>query len=107
MIISLNEQAIIPQAKLTRYLLIKLAKNDKSGYLAQAGYTIDNWQQLEQQLRQQLKLPAYFDQQTQFGTIYKIEGVLQGLNGVNLEIATFWIIDKETQETRFVTLLPN
>lgn len=105
--IYLDYNAIIPQAKLTRYLLIKLAKNDKSGYLAQAGYTINNWPQLEQQLREQLKLPAYFDQQTKFGTIYKIEGILKGLNGFDLKIATFWIIDIETQETRFVTLLPN
>lgn len=103
----LDSNAIIPQAKLTQYLLVKLHKNDKSGYLAQAGYTIDNWRQLEQKLRQQLILPAIFDQQTNFGTIYKIEGVLEGFNGINLNIATFWIIDRETKETRFVTLLPN
>lgn len=103
----LDSNAIIPQAKLTRYLLVKFPKNDKSGYLAQAGYTIDNWRQLEQKLRQQLTLPAIFDQQTNFGIIYKIEGILEGVNGIHLNIATFWIIDRETKETRFVTLLPN
>ncbi len=51
--IYLDENALIPQAKLTQYLLIKLTKNDKSGYLAQAGYTIENWKQLEEKLRQQ------------------------------------------------------
>ena len=65
--IYLDENALIPQAKLTQYLLVKLTKNDKSGYLAQAGYTIDNWKQLEEKL----------------------------------------IIDRETKETKFVTLLPN
>ena len=105
--IYLDKNALIPQAKLTQYLLVKLSKNDKSGYLAQAGYIIDNWRQLEEQLRQQLTLPATVDQETKFGTIYKIEGVLKGNNSINLNIATFWIIDKETKETRFVTLLPN
>ncbi|MGB5594424.1 MAG: DUF6883 domain-containing protein [Crocosphaera sp.] len=105
--IYLDSDAIIPEAKLTQYLLVKLPKNDKSGYLSQAGYTIDNSKQLEQQLRQQLTLPAMFDQETQFGAIYKIEGILEGTNGINLKIATFWIIDIITKETRFVTLLPN
>ena len=105
--IYLDENALIPQAKLTQYLLVKLTKNDKSGYLAQAGYTIDNWKQLKEKLRQQLSLPATLDHETNFGTIYKIEGVLKGANGINLNIATFWIIDRETKETKFVTLLPN
>ncbi len=33
--------AIIPDEKLTRYLLVPKARNDKSKFLAQAGFTSD------------------------------------------------------------------
>jgi len=44
----LNPNATIPPAKLTQYLLVLQPKDDKSGFLAQAGYNLDNWQVLEQ-----------------------------------------------------------
>ncbi|GCL60104.1 hypothetical protein NIES3807_32840 [Microcystis aeruginosa NIES-3807] len=47
----LNPNATIPPAKLTWYLLVLQPKDDKSGFLAQAGYNLDNWQVLEQDLR--------------------------------------------------------
>lgn len=34
--------AIIPDDKLTRYLLVYKARNDKSKFLAQAGFTQEN-----------------------------------------------------------------
>ena len=48
---TLDRNAVIVKAKLTDYLLVPLAKDDKSQFLAQAGYTIENWQQLERDLR--------------------------------------------------------
>lgn len=50
---------------------------------------------------------ATLDRETSFGNIYKIEGVLVGSNRVSLQVATFWIVDSFSNETRFVTLLPN
>lgn len=50
----LPEDALISETKLTKYLLVLLPKDDKSQFLAQAGYTIENWQQLEQDLREQI-----------------------------------------------------
>ncbi len=43
----LPQDSIIAESKLTQYLLVPLPKDDKSKFLAQAGYTLDNWQQLE------------------------------------------------------------
>ena len=64
--VTLDPNAVIVKAKLTEYLLIPLAKDDKSQFLAQAGYTIENWQQLEQDLREQiLSLEAIPTVQTQ------------------------------------------
>ncbi|XWK86093.1 MAG: hypothetical protein U7127_17940 [Phormidium sp.] len=103
----LSSDAVIPEAKLTKYLLVWRRKDDKSGFLAQAGYSLDNWQQLERDLRSLLINKATLDRQSSFGNIYKIEGVLVGPNGVSIQVATFWIVDSFSNETRFVTLLPN
>ncbi len=50
----LPTEAEIAQDKLTRYLLVKRPVGDKSEFLKQAGYGLDNWQQLEQDIRQQI-----------------------------------------------------
>lgn len=36
------EDAVIPEDKITRYLLVQQARNDKSKFLAQAGFTQEN-----------------------------------------------------------------
>jgi hypothetical protein len=41
----------IAEEKLTKYLLVLLPKDDKSQFLQKAGYTLENWQQLEIDLR--------------------------------------------------------
>jgi hypothetical protein len=50
----LPQDVVIATEKLTQYLLVVLPKDDKSKFLAQAGYTLDHWQQLEQDLRTQI-----------------------------------------------------
>jgi hypothetical protein len=50
----LSPHAIIAEAKLTKYLLVWQQADDKSKFWAQAGYTLENWQQLEAALRNQI-----------------------------------------------------
>lgn len=104
--VRLASDAIISETKLTGYLLIPLPKDDKSKFLAQAGYTLNNWQQLEQDLRTQiLPLEAVPTTPTQFGQKYVIVGDLTGPNGTALRVKTIWIATPEA--TRFVTLFPS
>jgi hypothetical protein len=105
----LPPDAIIATAKLTRYLLVWRDADDKSQFLAQAGYGQDNWQQLEANLRNQiLPLDAVrSDEPNQFGDVYEIRGVLSGVNGVNLAVVTIWMVEYETQQTKFITLYPD
>ncbi len=101
----LNQNAIISPNKLTQYLLIPLPKDDKSQYLAQGGYNLDNWQQLEKDLREQiLTLEAQPTLKTKYGQKYQIIGSLICPNGRSLKIKTIWIVTEET--TKFVTLFP-
>lgn len=102
----LSRNATIAQEKLTQYLLVPLPKDDKSKFLQQAGYTLDNWQLLEADLRSQvLTKPADFLGQTPYGKKYQIHAILTGLNGVKLEITTIWMVTD--QQTKFVTLVPS
>jgi hypothetical protein len=50
----LPRDAVIAPAKLTKYLLIWREVDDKSKFLARAGYDQENWQQLEADLRNQI-----------------------------------------------------
>lgn len=102
----LPPNATIANAKLTQYLLVPLPKDDKSKYLAQGGYFLDNWQQLENDIREQiLSQQATLIETTKFGQKYQIRGNLIGPNGVVLPVITVWMTTPK--ETKFVTLVPD
>lgn len=105
----LSGDSVIAEAKLTKYLLVWREADDKSKFLAQAGYTLENWQQLEADLREQvLPLEAVpSDEPNRFGDVYEIRGALCGVNGSNLAVVTIWMIENETQVTKFITLYPD
>jgi hypothetical protein len=105
----LTPDAIIATAKLTKYLLVWRPADDKSKFLAQAGYDQDNWQQLKSDLRSQiLPLEAVLSHEpNRFGDVYEIQGVLVGCNGIRLAVITIWMIEYETKQTKFVTLYPD
>jgi hypothetical protein len=101
----LDSDAVISEAKLRSYLLIQLPQDDKSQFLAQANYTLANWQQLERDLRKQiLPLEAVPTSLTPYGQKYAITGDLTGPNGKTLRVKTIWIVSSGA--TKFVTLFP-
>jgi hypothetical protein len=107
--VKLPEDVMIAPAKLNRYLLIWRPADDKSKFLASAGYTIDNWPQLEADLRRQiLPLNAVLSQETnRFGQVYEICGNLVGPNGTSLAVVTIWMMEFGTGAIKFITLYPD
>lgn len=102
----LHEDVVIPQDKLLRYLLVFREKSDKSGFLALAGYTRDNWEVLERDLRQLVKnYEVSATEPSPHGIKYIIRGTLTGPNGRSLNVTTVWIKNL-MGETSFVTLVP-
>ena len=98
----------IPLPKLLNYLLVPLARADKSKFLARAGYSTGNAQRLMADIRSQiLPLDATPAGTTQFGDFFEIRGALRGPNGVSLRVKTIWIREHLRGGTRFVTLLPD
>ncbi|MBV5260189.1 hypothetical protein FLX56_17395 [Synechococcus moorigangaii CMS01] len=65
-------------------------KNDKSKFLAQAGFTQENLEQFKQAI---LNLPrdneAIQERVDKYGTSYRVEGQLQGVYG-KLEVVSIW-----------------
>lgn len=98
--------AIIPVEKLTEYLLISKPRNDKSRFLAQAGFTSENPDLLETAIRQLIsKNEAIPDRQDQYGQFYRVEGNLIGPSDI-LETVTVWLERLHDGEFRFITLKP-
>ncbi len=102
------DEAIIPREKLTKYLLVYQPENDKSKFLAQAGYTQDNPDALEAALREMLTThDAQFDQHNRFGDVYRVKGALKGVNECDLLVISIWMMRTEEDGLyRFVTLKP-
>ncbi len=101
------DDAIIPEPKLTKYLLVFKPRNDKSQFLAQAGFTLDNWQTLKiaiQQLNQSVEAVA--DRTDEYGTFYNVRGGILGVNGINLSVVTIWLERKSDGKFQFITLVP-
>lgn len=101
------DNAVIPEEKLTRYLLVPRLKDDKSKYLAQAGFTQANPDDLLTAIRQLIvNNEAIKDNVNEYGVFYLVEGNLQGINNNNLAVVTVWLQSKYDGSFRFITLKP-
>ncbi|MBI4401137.1 MAG: hypothetical protein HY581_05860 [Nitrospirae bacterium] len=104
----LPTNAVIAMDKLARYLLAPQARGDKSAFLAGAGYTRENADQLLRDLRAQiLPLEAVVLESNKFGQYCEIRGRLTGPNGVALAVRTIWMTEHLSGVTKFVTLIPD
>ena len=104
----LPANTIILRRKASEYLLQKRRDDDKSGFLALAGYTARDTDRLLRDIREQLlPLEAEFHGQTEYGVKYRIRGTLTGPNGRPLRVQAIWIKEDATGDTKFVTLLPD
>jgi hypothetical protein len=93
----------IPAGKITQYLLVSKEKNDKSAFLANLGYTINNWGDLVNDIKQLINInEAHLQQTTAFGNIYEVKGQLK-----NLAVVTIWLLATDAENYRFITLFPD
>ena len=103
----LPADAFIAPEKLTRYLLRWRPEDDKSAFLAKAGYTVENSNRLRHDIQTQLlPLDAEFLEPTDYGPKYRIRGSLRGPNGLELQVTTIWMTEETSQQTKFITLYP-
>jgi len=105
--VKIPENAIIPDDKIIRYLLVQKARNDKSKFLAKAGFTTENPQALKIAIQSLTKIgEAIEDRNNEYGTFYQVIGELVGANGVILSVVTIWLKRQVDDKFQFVTLKP-
>jgi hypothetical protein len=104
----LPPDSVISEEKITRYLLVPLARGDKSAFLSRAGYTEENATQLLHDLRTQiLPLDATAAGENEFGRYFEARGLLRGPNGIALRVRTIWMAEHLSGSAKFVTLIPD
>jgi hypothetical protein len=103
----LPPNVIIADDKLNKYLLLYKKKNDKSKFLAQAGFTQNNPDELKLAIYQLISIAEPIEDLTnEYGTFYRVEGILIGINQKNLSVVTIWLKRKIDNQFQFVTLKP-
>jgi len=103
----LPRDVVIPREKLTANLLVLQTKNDKSKFLAQAGFTLQNPDALEAAIRRLIgENDAVQDRADEYGTFYRVTGLLYGVTD-DLDMITIWIHEAKDSRYRFITLKPN
>jgi len=106
--VKLPANAAIAPEKLTKYLLVRQARGDKSAFLAEVGYTTANPDQLLHDLRKQvLSKETILIERTKFGELYEIRALLTGPNGTALRIRSIWMKEQLSDVTKFITLVPD
>ncbi|PZV15817.1 MAG: hypothetical protein DCF22_06445 [Leptolyngbya sp.] len=99
--------ADIPDQKLTSYLLIYKPRNDKSKFLAAAGFTEQNPDALKVAIQQLIdSAKAIEDGINEYGTFYRVDGEIVGINGECLTVTAIWIQRRIDHKFQFVTLKP-
>ena len=100
--------ALIAPEKLTRYLLVKRPVGDKSDFLKQAGYALDNPRRLEEDIRAQILSQEAVSIETNiYGELFEIKGEVVGPNGTALRVISIWMQESNTGITKFITLYPD
>ncbi len=99
--------ADIPDQKLTAYLLIYKPRSDKSKFLAAAGFTDQNPDALKMAIQQLIdSAEAMEDGGNEYGTFYRVDGEIVGINGKCLTVTTIWLQRQVDNKFQFVTLKP-
>lgn len=104
---TIPDDAVIPSEKLTKYLLAPRPWDDKSKFLAQAGFDQTNQDSLLSSIRAlAIGVEGTEDGTNEYGTFYRVEGSLVGPGGKSLAVVTIWIRWHSDGSFHFVTLKP-
>lgn len=101
--------AIVPERKLTHYLLDPAhpAGGSKARFFLQSGFRSSDWQRLSAALRKQAQEHEVIEaEETPHGTRYVIDGKLEAPDGARLNVRSVWYIHLGRKAPRFVTAHP-
>lgn len=102
-----GERAVVPRAKLERYLLSTSHRSgaSKARFFRRFGFR--NSDDLEAALLEVARDgEVTADMETRFGRKYVVDGLLETPRGIQPMLRTVWIIEHGTEAPRFVTAYP-
>jgi hypothetical protein len=103
------ELAVVPERKLTQYLLNPAhpAGGSKAWFFLRFGFTVAEWQKLANALLRHARENEVAEtEQTRHGRRYVVEGRLIAPDGAALNVRSAWYIDVGGDAPRFVTAHP-
>jgi hypothetical protein len=104
-----HKKVIVPQTKITEYLL-SLSHEDgrsKAKFFSSFGFSVEAWDMLADVLRHHAAEHEVTKVETSpFGTRYVIEGIISAPDGRSPFIRTIWFIETGKDIPRFVTAYP-
>jgi hypothetical protein len=105
-----RDNAYVPVPKLKGYLLSEThaVGRSKTKFLRAFGFDDSNIELLERGLLSIAQTQEVSDvTSSPHGTKYTIDGSLKTPSGKTIKLRTVWIIDKDHEQPRFVTAIPN
>ena len=104
-----GEQAIVPQEKITRYLLDLTSKHGKSKaqFFLAFGFTIEAWETMAASLKQHaMTHDVASTRETPYGIHYTVEGALETPDHRNPQVRSVWNIEAGETIPALVTAYP-
>lgn len=102
-------EAVIAKDKLCDYLLNPFHKRgaSKAKLLLSMGYTEEDWQQLETDLRiHHLTAEVDYETDSEYGKRFEIVAMLPDTDGGQVLFRSIWQIDTDTDFPRLITMYP-
>jgi hypothetical protein len=103
------DKAIIEARKLRGYILSPTHPigRFKAAFFQRLGYSTANWEALEQHLRELVLTEEVAEiEDMRYGKKFVIEGLLKCPSGETVKVVTVWVILKDEDIPRFVTVYP-
>ncbi|WP_374090193.1 DUF6883 domain-containing protein [Methylomicrobium lacus] len=103
-----KDQAIIPPEKLQDYVLPSShpVGKFKAAFFQSLGYTAENWQRMEADIRSLLENDAKTGELTEYGQKFEVRGQIVSPSLRTVEFVTAWIVLKNENIPRYITAYP-
>ena len=104
-----HESAVVPQTKITGYLLSPTHRDgrSKADFFTRFGFSADSWEELATALlRHAADHEVTRVEDSPFGTRYVVEGTMPAPDGRAPAICSIWFIETGEQIPQFVTAYP-
>lgn len=101
------DRMLVEQNKVVDYLLNPAKSRGKAEFFLRFGFSVDTWQVLAEALTEHSKSGfVYSVVESEYGTRYSVDGVLETPEGRKPQVRSVWIVETGTDYPRLITAHP-